>query len=93
LPPVRRTASRFDKIAGGQIIEHATERLFGDGQNPQQIADRQVRLARDKIKRAVVRASKAMFGQPLVNRTGEPGISEKQQFDAAADLMLAKKQG
>jgi hypothetical protein len=51
-----------------------------------------VGLACYEIECAVMRAAKAMLDQKLVDRTRQPRVTEKEQLDAAPDLVLPQEE-
>src|SRR3546814_9670618 len=54
---------RLDIALLDQVVEHAAQRLLGDGEQAQQVLHRQVGLARDEIERAVMRPAQPLRGQ------------------------------
>ena len=81
-----------ERYEGGRIGENAAKRLFGYRKNFKQRANRQIRLACDEIKRAMMRTAKAMFRQPFVNCAGKPRISKKQKLNPAPYFIFTKEQ-
>src|SRR3546814_14694274 len=73
-------------------IQYAPERLFGDCQQFQQFADRQARLARDKIKCSMVRTAKSLLRQRLVDGARRVAVAEVKQLDSAPDFVFAQKE-
>jgi hypothetical protein len=93
LPPVAPAGSCRDHRARFQLLHHAPQRLFGDPEQREQVRNRQPRLARDEIKRAVMRPAQLDLGEPGVDRAPQRRMGEKQKFDAAAHLSLAQEKG
>ena len=64
-----------------QLLEDATERLFGDFQHIEQFGDLHAGIAVDEVQHAVVGAAEAELFQHLVRITDEFTIGEEQKFD------------
>src|SRR3546814_14998264 len=62
-----------------KVIKYAPERLFGDCQQFQQFADRQARLARDKIKCSMVRTAQSLLRQRLVDGPRHVAVAERSE--------------
>ncbi|PAV67671.1 hypothetical protein WR25_10670 [Diploscapter pachys] len=75
-----------DELAVAQLVEYATQRLLGDRQHRQQLADRQIGLAGDEIQGTVVRAAQSLGGKPLVDGAREMAMAEIQQFHATTEF-------
>ena len=91
LATIVRAAMLDDETLSQQLTEHPVEALLGDSQNAEQLSDRHLRVASDKMYDPMVSAAKAVLVQNRVRLGGEVTIGEKQQFDAVADLLLARR--
>ena len=59
---------RRQHIARFQFFDHPAQGLFGDAKQGEQVRNRQSRLPRNEIERAVMCAAQSLFGQPRVDR-------------------------
>lgn len=82
----------FDQALVLKFGEDAAEGLFGDGEEAEEIADRQSGTPGDEVERAVVGAAKAFSGEDFVGAADHGGVAEIEEFDAAADLVFAQEQ-
>ena len=71
-----------------QLLEHASERLFGDLQNHQQVCNLDAGIAVDEVQHPVVRAAEAEFGQHMVGIADEIAVSEEQELDNVPDRLV-----
>jgi hypothetical protein len=65
--------------------------LFGDAKDGQKITNRDSGIATNKIDCPMMRAPHILFGKNRVGFTGEIAVSEKHQFNAAAQFFFAEK--
>src|SRR5205814_7353598 len=79
LPPVLRAAMLDDEAAAQQLSQHTVQALFGDAENIEQFADRDVRVAADEMHNAVMRPAKVVFGEDFVGLGGEIPIGEDRK--------------
>ncbi len=87
---VHRRRKPWHIVARQQILQHAAERLLGDLEDGEQLAHRQIGLAADEVKRAVVGAPEIHLGEKIVHLGQEIPVAEKEILDAAAQLFLAQ---
>jgi hypothetical protein len=72
--------------------QHAGEALLGDAEDGEQLADGQVRLARDPVQGAVMRAAIAEFGQNGVRRLGKVAQREEDHVLRQTQLFLPQEE-
>ena len=87
----RGTRALSDKSLVYQFAQHPAQALFRDVQDIQQLTDRHVRVATDKVDYAMMRPPKSVAGQNGIRLSDKVAIGEKQQFDPFPDLVLAGK--
>ena len=75
-----------------QVGEHPTQRLLGDAEQPQQIADRHIRSPGNEVKRAMMGSPQSARAQQVIGAADHIGIAEIEQLDAAAQLGFAQEQ-
>jgi hypothetical protein len=88
----RAAALLLDVFLLEQVLQHATDRLLGDLQDRQQMADRLAGMTADEIERAVVAPAELVALELLVRFEGEVAIGIEHQLDAMAQLFLAEEQ-
>jgi hypothetical protein len=92
LPAVGATLGGRDQTALDQLRQHPRQALFGDAQDPQQIADGDARIAPDVVQRPVMRPTQTQFGENGVGSRREVTIGEEQQVLSGANVLLAEEQ-
>src|SRR5579872_3680435 len=91
LAPVLRPAVLDDETAPQQLSQNSVEALLGDAQDAEQLADRDLRVAADKMHDPVMRPPEPVFGQDRIRLGGEVAIGEEQQFDPLPDFLVAEE--
>lgn len=74
-----------------KLAKNPAERLFGDRQKQQQVADGQAGTPCDKIERAVVRATETMRSKPDIGTFDHIGIAKVEQLDPATDFSFTQE--
>src|SRR5438105_9832696 len=88
LSPIVATRLLYNEFLAHQLSEDAAQALLRDAQNCEQLADRHLRVASDKVDDAVMSAAKAVSRENRVRLGGEIAIGKEQQLDPLPHLLF-----
>src|SRR5262245_47899474 len=91
LPPVVQAWSLLDEFLPYQMSKNAVQALLGNPQDAEQLANRHLRMAPNKMDHTVMRAAETELRQDGVGLCGEISIGKEQQLDPLAQLVLAQR--
>ena len=73
-----------------ELAQNPVEALLRNAQDAEQLADRHLRMAADKMHDPVMRPPEAVLREDRVGLGGKVAIREKQQLDALANRLVAR---
>jgi hypothetical protein len=85
-----RAWSLLDEFLPYQMSKNTVQALLGDSQDAEQLANRHLRMAPDKMNHTVMRTAETKLRQDGVGLRCEIPIGKEQQLDPLAHLVLAQ---
>ena len=86
LPPVLCACLLIDKAVLDQLFQDATEALFSDAQDLEELSHRHARRASDKVDDPMMSPAKAVSFENIVRISGKIPVGKKQKLDPGAQL-------
>jgi len=90
LAPILCTRPLDDEFLPDQLTENTAQALLGDAQNAEQLADGHLGVPSNEVDDTMVGTTKTIFCQDRIGLCGEITISEKQELDPLAYLLLSQ---